>query len=342
MASTTWSRPCRPAPRTCGAARRPRPTKGWIVCADLVADPDRLRPGDRRHRRRAGHGRPPGGRLAVRPGLRLPGAEHRRGRLRPGVAGPVHGTGRHRGPHRPPPPGRAGDPRPRVPARWEQPRSLAWWSTSTWLRSWPPSGPRRGSASGCCGATWRRRSPPSSGPCKASGRRATRTCEPAPEALFAAAALPRRPRRLHVHGGARGARLVLGPDQLLPLVPDDVGRVLRRLQPPRPVRARGPTARRADREHGAVIWYLTNVDTEILALRVAVESLPPEFPGVRAGQPWTLRRQPGPRRAPPASWCGCCGGGAPGRTASTSCAPPASSGGSPCWPSPARRCPTPS
>ena len=37
-----------------------------------------------------------------------------------------------------------------------------------------------------------------------------------------------------------------------------------------------------------MIWYLTNVDTEILALRVAVESLPPEFPRVRAGQPWSF------------------------------------------------------
>ncbi len=37
-----------------------------------------------------------------------------------------------------------------------------------------------------------------------------------------------------------------------------------------------------------MIWYLTNVDTEILALRVAVESLPSEFPRVRAGQPWSF------------------------------------------------------
>ena len=36
-------------------------------------------------------------------------------------------------------------------------------------------------------------------------------------------AVARRPRRLLVRGGARGARLVLGPDELLPLVPDDGG-----------------------------------------------------------------------------------------------------------------------
>ncbi|MCU1504996.1 MAG: hydrogenobyrinic acid a,c-diamide cobaltochelatase, partial [Ilumatobacteraceae bacterium] len=37
-----------------------------------------------------------------------------------------------------------------------------------------------------------------------------------------------------------------------------------------------------------MIWYITNVDTEILALRVAVESLPDDFPPVRAAQPWTF------------------------------------------------------
>jgi cobaltochelatase CobN len=37
-----------------------------------------------------------------------------------------------------------------------------------------------------------------------------------------------------------------------------------------------------------VIWYVTNVDTEVLALRTAVESLPEGFPEVRAAQPWTL------------------------------------------------------
>jgi cobaltochelatase CobN len=36
-----------------------------------------------------------------------------------------------------------------------------------------------------------------------------------------------------------------------------------------------------------VIWYLTNVDTEILALRVAVDALPDGFPSVRAAQPWS-------------------------------------------------------
>ena len=37
-----------------------------------------------------------------------------------------------------------------------------------------------------------------------------------------------------------------------------------------------------------MIWYITNVDTEILALRVAVDALPTGFPAVRAAQPWTF------------------------------------------------------
>jgi cobaltochelatase CobN len=37
-----------------------------------------------------------------------------------------------------------------------------------------------------------------------------------------------------------------------------------------------------------VIWYITNVDTEILALRSALEALPADFPPVRAAQPWTF------------------------------------------------------
>jgi cobaltochelatase CobN len=37
-----------------------------------------------------------------------------------------------------------------------------------------------------------------------------------------------------------------------------------------------------------MIWYITNVDTEVLALRTAVESLPEEFEPVRAAQPWLL------------------------------------------------------
>ncbi len=37
-----------------------------------------------------------------------------------------------------------------------------------------------------------------------------------------------------------------------------------------------------------MIWYITNVDTEILALRTAVESLPEGFDRVRAAQPWTF------------------------------------------------------
>jgi cobaltochelatase CobN len=41
-----------------------------------------------------------------------------------------------------------------------------------------------------------------------------------------------------------------------------------------------------------VIFFVTNVDTEILALRTAIEALPPEFDAVRAAQPWTLDRVP--------------------------------------------------
>ena len=38
----------------------------------------------------------------------------------------------------------------------------------------------------------------------------------------------------------------------------------------------------------AVIWFITNVDTEVLALRAAIEALPPGFDPVRAAQPWAL------------------------------------------------------
>ncbi len=37
-----------------------------------------------------------------------------------------------------------------------------------------------------------------------------------------------------------------------------------------------------------VIWYITNVDTEVLALRTAIESLPEGFPPVRCAQPWAI------------------------------------------------------
>src|SRR3954470_13111942 len=37
-----------------------------------------------------------------------------------------------------------------------------------------------------------------------------------------------------------------------------------------------------------MIWFITNVDTEILALRVAVDALPDGFAPVRAAQPWTF------------------------------------------------------
>ena len=45
-----------------------------------------------------------------------------------------------------------------------------------------------------------------------------------------------------------------------------------------------PTAAPAE----PAIWFITNVDTEILALRTAIESLPDGFDRVRAAQPWTL------------------------------------------------------
>ena len=41
-----------------------------------------------------------------------------------------------------------------------------------------------------------------------------------------------------------------------------------------------------------MIWYITNVDTEVLALRTAIESLPEGFAPVRGAQPcgpWTAR-----------------------------------------------------
>ena len=141
------------------------------------------------------------------------------------------------------------------------------------------------------------------------------------EELFAAAPLPRRSRRLHVRRGAaeRSAGTGTGPAAAS-------GTRRRRARTATTAasttrRARGPAPRRPDREHGAVIWYVTNVDTEVLALRAAVEALPRRLPAGARRSAVDLRRPPGPRRAPPASSCACCGGGAPGRTASTSCAP---------------------
>ena len=37
-----------------------------------------------------------------------------------------------------------------------------------------------------------------------------------------------------------------------------------------------------------MIIYVTNVDTEVLALRTALEALPEGFPPVRAAQPWSF------------------------------------------------------
>ena len=41
-----------------------------------------------------------------------------------------------------------------------------------------------------------------------------------------------------------------------------------------------------------MILYVTNVDTEILALRTALEALPKGFGAVRAAQPWTVDGTP--------------------------------------------------
>ena len=41
-----------------------------------------------------------------------------------------------------------------------------------------------------------------------------------------------------------------------------------------------------------MILFLTNADTEILALRSVMEGLPPEFPPVRAANPARLRQAP--------------------------------------------------
>ena len=91
-----------------------------------------------------------------------------------------------------------------------------------------------------------------------------------------------------------------------------------------------------------MIWYITNVDTEVLALRTALESLPADFPPVRAAQPWTIaieRDLDGAscvlvrllRRAARL-----------GARASTTFDGGASSAASRSSPSPAKRCPTPS
>ena len=78
-----------------------------------------------------------------------------------------------------------------------------------------------------------------------------------------------------------------------------------------------------------MIWYLTNVDTEVLALRTAIEALPDGFPLVRAAQPWTfdLERDLD------------CAAARRG-TSSTGCVRPASIVASRSSPSPAKRCPT--
>ena len=89
-----------------------------------------------------------------------------------------------------------------------------------------------------------------------------------------------------------------------------------------------------------MIWYVTNVDTEILALRTAVEALPAGFGrGARRAAVDASTSAPdldGVRvraRPPPAA------AGGRGRTASTRSGPSASRGASRSSPSPARRVP---
>ena len=41
-----------------------------------------------------------------------------------------------------------------------------------------------------------------------------------------------------------------------------------------------------------MILFLSNADTELLAVRIAIESLPDDFPGVRAGNPSRLATPP--------------------------------------------------
>ena len=59
-----------------------------------------------------------------------------------------------------------------------------------------------------------------------------------------------------------------------------------------------------------MIWFITNVDTELLALRTALEALPDGFDAVRAAQPvdTSTTAGPGPRRRAVPCSSGCCGG----------------------------------
>ena len=187
MASTTSSRPCRPAPPTCGAARRPPGDEGWIVCADLLADPDRLR--REIDATAAGRGtadpQVAASLYAQAYAFRVPSVAVAAYAL--GLPVPSDGTGRHRGPHRPPPPGRAGDPRPDVPADGGgrgRPHGGRRAPGAVRRRRPGHDEDRRAAAVGQRGGVDRA---PSSGPSKASGRRAIPRSRARAQELFAAA-----------------------------------------------------------------------------------------------------------------------------------------------------------
>ena len=87
----------------------------------------------------------------------------------------------------------------------------------------------------------------------------------------------RGPRRRHGRPGRRPLRL--GATQLLPLVPHRQRVHVRGLLAAPGGGAPGPL--RGDGRGRRVILFLSNVDTELLAMRSAVEDLPADFPGVR-------------------------------------------------------------
>src|SRR4029079_18133169 len=97
----------------------------------------------------------------------------------------------------------------------------------------------------------------------------------------------RRPRRVQRSARRRARGMVLGSHELLSLVPHAGRALLRQLQPDPCGRARRTSLPRDAGDLG-VILFVTNVDTEVLALRTALEALPDGFRTVRAAQPWTV------------------------------------------------------
>src|SRR5262249_32745074 len=90
-------------------------------------------------------------------------------------------------------------------------------------------------------------------------------------------------------GGAERQAVRAGGRPPRPRPPGALGRAGRRGRgPSRHGRAR-PFARR---RRAVMIVFLSNADTELLALRVAIDSLPPDFPPVRAGNPDRLAAPP--------------------------------------------------